>query len=129
MCACSHVRNVAKSSLKWNRQSSFPAAEKIILGRHEQEEVEIQLMRWFNENIYVSLRSQHGAGRTDGRRNSPQPGPRTRHDSAKTSGTRQVAGTQSDVCRVSEVFRRDAEVGERDSEAAGGLERRVRASV
>src|SRR5580704_9687881 len=68
---------------------------------------------------YVSLRSQYGAGRTDGRRNPPQPGPRTRHDSPQTSRAGQIAGTQSDVRRVSEVFRRDAEAGERDSEAVG----------
>src|SRR5271169_49186 len=70
---------------------------------------------------YVSLRPQYGAGRTDGRRNPPQPGPRARHDSAQTSWTGQVSRTQSDVRRVSEVFRRDSEAGEGDPEAVGGL--------
>src|ERR1700723_2555530 len=73
---------------------------------------------------YVSLRSQYGAGRIDRRRYSPQPGSRARHDSAQTSWAGQVARTQPDVRRVSEVFRRDAEAGEGNSEAVGGLSTR-----
>src|SRR5579863_8777404 len=66
---------------------------------------------------YVSLRSQHRAGRIDRRRNPAEPRARAGHDAAQETLGGQIAGVEPPVRRVSEVFRRDAEAGERDFEA------------
>src|SRR5580704_12023754 len=73
--------------------------------------------------FYVSLRSQYGSGRTDRGRDAAQSCARARHDSAPASLDGQGAGAEPDVRGVSEVFRRGAEAGERNTEAVGGLAR------
>src|SRR5580704_2825482 len=75
----------------------------------------------YSMRFYVSLRSDYRAGRIDRRRNLAEPGARARHDPAQAPFHRQGAGAEPPVRRVSEVFRGDAEAGERDSAAADFL--------
>src|ERR1700732_4902799 len=70
---------------------------------------------------HVSLRSQYRAGRTDRRRNPAEPGACARHDPAQASLDGQGAGAEPVVRRVSEVLRRNAKAGERNSAAVDFL--------
>src|SRR5690242_17283027 len=70
---------------------------------------------------HVSLRSKYCARGTYRGRHSAEPCPCARHDLATPAESRQIAGVESSVRRISEVFRRSTKTGERYFEAAGGL--------
>src|SRR3977135_1311707 len=74
-----------------------------------------------SREAYVSLRSKYCPGSTDRRANPTQPRACARHDVAQEVVRGQVAGNEPAVCGVSEILRRGAEAGERDSQAVGFL--------